>query len=237
MMAKGEGEHWWFASRREIVAAVLCTLGLPRPARIMEIGCGTGGNLEMLSHFGEVTAVEMASAARALIRERWKGPLIEGWLPDGLPGLAPDFDLVVMLDVLEHIEADSESLARVMGLLKPGGVLLLTAPAFPSLWSHYDTRHHHFRRYRLRPLKRQVVEAGFEVLRSTYFSTLLFPLIAGIRLVERFTGLRPPMDELSVPPPLLNRTLRMIFSSERYLVPRISLPFGTSVLVSARRRG
>ena len=82
-----------------------------------------------------------------------------------------------------------------------------------------------------------MVEAGFEVLRSTYFSTLLFPLIAGIRLVERFTGLRPPMDELSVPPPLLNRTLRMIFSSERHLVPRISLPFGTSVLVSARRRG
>lgn len=190
----------------------------------------------MLSDFGDVTALEMAPEARAIARKRWGRQVLDGSLPEPLPSIDPDFDLVVMLDVLEHVEADGESLVRVAGLLKPGGHLLITVPAFSFLWSNHDVFHHHFRRYRRRPLRRLVEGAGYDVLRTTYFNTLPFPLIAGVRMVGRLTGARPPETRLSLPRPVMNRALRAVFSSERFLVSRIALPFGVSLLVLARRR-
>ncbi len=235
-MAEVEREHWWFAARRQIIATVIGGLRLPRDARILEIGCGTGGNLEMLSGFGHVVAVEMAAQARALTRRRWSGPLIEGWLPDGLQELDGEYDLVVMLDILEHIEADADSLATVARLLRPRGHLVITVPAFPILWSQHDVAHHHYRRYRRGPLAQLVKNAGLTILQASYFNTVLFPLIAASRLLERCAGSSATSDVLSLPSASLNRVLQFVFANERHFIPWAALPFGVSLLTVAQRR-
>lgn len=232
-MAAAEGRHWWFAARRRIIARMLRRLDLPADARILEIGCGSGGNLEMLRAFGHLEAIEFDDAARAVARERSDIAIGRGALPDGLPEFAAPFDLVVMLDVLEHVERDEQSLGRLIGLLKPGGHLMLTVPAFRFLWSAHDTFHHHYRRYRRGPLRRMLEQAGFDLDYAGYFNTFLFPLVAGARLLDRVMGGGDPQAGLKVPAAPLNAVLREIFALERLIVPVLPLPFGVSLLIIA----
>src|SRR6185312_16486006 len=110
-------------------------------------GCGSGGNLPMLAEFGEVSAFELDEAQLQRARERGIGTIARGSIPDALPFEGQRFDLVVMLDVLEHLEDDHAGLAAVLTRLAPGGFFLATVPAFPMLWSSHDVSHHHFRRY------------------------------------------------------------------------------------------
>lgn len=234
-MAEAEGRHWWFAARRRIIARMLHRLDLPADARILEIGCGSGGNLEMLGAFGDLQAIEFDDAARAVARRRSTVAVGAGGLPDGLPDFAAPFDLVVMLDVLEHIEQDGPSLDRLIGLLKPGGRLMLTVPAFQFLWSAHDTFHHHFRRYRRGKLRRLLERAGFAVDYAGYFNTFLFPLVAGVRLLGRLIGEGDPQAALKVPAAPVNAILREIFAAEQWIMRILPLPFGVSLMVVARK--
>jgi SAM-dependent methyltransferase len=233
-MAAVERHHWWFRGRRALVAEAIGRLPLAAEAAIVEIGCGTGGNLAMLETFGRVTAVEGAAEARALMRERVGRDSVAGWLPEPLPLHDRAFDLAVLLDVLEHVEDDAAGLRRIARLLRPGGHLVLTLPAFPALWSAHDDAHGHHRRYRRRGVRTLLAACGFEVLRATHFNTALFPAVAALRMVARRLGAEPPGHRLAPLPRAVNALLEAVLAAERRLLRVVDLPFGVSLLVTAR---
>jgi SAM-dependent methyltransferase len=141
--------------------------------------------------------------------------------------------LIVLFDVLEHIEEDVEVLQILKSRLKPGGCLLLTVPALPALWSYHDDIHHHFRRYRKGELAKRVLEGGYELTTVSYFNTLLFPLVAAVRLLKRLSG-KVLYGDLVLPQPWLNGLLKWTFATERHVVGIIPLPIGVSLLAVAR---
>ena len=232
MMALEE-THWWFVARRSILEQVIGKLSLPKSAEIFEVGCGTGGNLAMLADHGRVYAMELDETARIFASNLKLGEVRAGCLPDALPFPERQFDLIVLLDVLEHVEEDTASLQALAAKLKPSGWLLITVPAYAWLWSKQDVMLHHKRRYLLRNLHQIVSYAGYKVHFVSYFNFVLFPLIAVIRLVQGLFG--KGGNELTMPPKLINKMLILLFSAERHLLERLSLPFGVSIMLLAQK--
>ncbi len=233
-MARLDGQHWWFTARRRILDGVIERIVQPpQNARILELGAGTGHNLAMLSRFGEVEASELDPVARGLASERLGKPVVEAALPDLAMFPQESYDLVALLDVLEHVSDDSASLGAILGLLKRGGALLLTVPINPWMWSAHDAAHHHHRRYRKDEIARLAREAGYEIELLSPFNTLLFPPIAAVRLLGKLTGKDDSDDAL--PPAPVNRILEAIFGLERGLVGRVPMPFGVSLVAVLRR--
>lgn len=232
-----EDRHWWFVARRRILTEALERfVDLPPEARLLEVGCGTGGNLSMLGRFGSVAALEPDAEARRLASRHGQADIRDGRLPSAIPFNGTRFDLVAALDVLEHLDDDAATLEALHDQLHPGGWLVLTVPAFSFLWSRHDEKHHHKRRYRKAGLVHLVTRAGFVPVRVTYFNTLLFPLIAGVRLLKTLFALGGKPDD-DMPSPLVNRLLTAVFSSERRLLGRVPFPAGVSLLMIARRAG
>ncbi len=155
---------------------------------------------------------------------------------DALPFADAQYDLLTLLDVIEHIDDDRAALVESRRVLKPGGTVLIMVPAYTWMWGRQDEIAHHKRRYTRPRLVSLLADSGFEVLRATYFNTLLFPPIAAIRLARRVIGDDAETSdfELSRPGPL-NTLLARAFSFEARLLDRVRFPFGVSVLVIARR--
>lgn len=231
-MAAHDSTHWWYRARRDILADYLTRYAaLPADARILEIGCGTGHNLPMLSGFGRVEAIEIDPAARAIAGERLGRPVGDAPLP-ALPGVERGaYDLVAVLDVVEHIEDDVAALKAMGDLLKPGGKILIAVPAHQWMWSAHDVVNHHHRRYSKATLAAAIERAGLRAKKLTYFNSLLFPLAAAARLAGRMTG-RDDSDD-SPPPKPLNTAFETIFRLERHLVGRLPMTPGVSIVTLA----
>ncbi|WP_017930845.1 class I SAM-dependent methyltransferase [Robiginitomaculum antarcticum] len=228
-----QDKHWWFAARRNILTTLISTLKLGDNARILEAGCGTGGNLHMLSQFGEVTAFEHDDDALIMARQKGSYTLAQGTLPQKSPHYAEPFDLIVAFDVVEHIEEDIESLKTLRQSLRPDGSIVITVPAFPFLWSKHDETHHHFRRYTRKNLRTVLEEAGYNVAYMSYFNTMLFPVIAGIRTLKKIFGMTGSADD-TMPTKAVNSILQKVFASERHWVGKVSMPFGVSLVAVAK---
>ncbi|HKR25285.1 MAG TPA: class I SAM-dependent methyltransferase [Allosphingosinicella sp.] len=234
-MAEQDQVHWWYVARRRILAALIAReVALPADARILEIGCGTGHNFEMLRGFGRLDAVEVDSAARALASSRLGHAVSAAPLPalDGIPDRT--YHLIALLDVLEHVDDRADSLRSIAAKLAPGGRILVTVPAYQWMWSAHDVAHHHKLRYSKRGLRRDAEAAGLKVRRLGYFNSLLFPIAAAVRLVGKALGRTESDDKIPARP--LNRLFTGIFGLERHLVGRIPLPAGVSLfaLLSTR---
>lgn len=234
-MAETEAGHWWFRGRRDILATILSGLELPRDPSILEIGAGTGGNLAMLSRFGKVSAVEMDGTALQLAREKTGGvyDIRSGRCPDDMPFPDRSFDLVCLLDCLEHIADDAGSLACAARMLKPRGAVLITVPAYQWLWSRHDVFLHHQRRYSRRSLQALVTRCGLRLDRISYFNTLLSPLAIAARVSDQLRGSETATGA-GIPSQPINSALHALFSTERHWLTRASLPFGISLMAIVR---
>jgi SAM-dependent methyltransferase len=233
-MAELDQHHWWFIARRRILETLIRRVVRPgSEAKILEVGCGTGPNLAMLGRFGSVDASELDPSARALSSKRLGRPVEEARLPDLGMFQRNAYDLVALLDVLEHVPDDVASLRAIHRRLKPGGALLLTVPSAPWMWSAHDVAHHHFRRYSKAHLSRVIRDAGFEVQLLSHFNTLLYPPIALARIIGKLTRSKSADDKL--PGSLVNRLLERVFGLEAGLIGRLPMPFGVSLVAVLRR--
>lgn len=232
-MAEIDGEHWWFVGRRAIVAKLIERYApAERPLRILEVGCGTGSNIAMLEQFGRVDAIEPDDGARAVATQRSGVAVKGGFLPAAADALEDGaYDLIVLLDVLEHIPGDREALTALAPKLKPSGKLVLTVPAAPWMWSAHDVAHHHQRRYTAATLTRVLAKGGFRPVHRGHFNSLLFPAIAAARALGQVT--RRSGGDDAMPGGLVNRVLGGLFGAERHWIGRVSLPFGVSLAVVA----
>jgi SAM-dependent methyltransferase len=233
-MAELDQHHWWFRARRLILKALIeRVVRSPKKARILEVGCGTGHNLAMLKTFGRVEASELDRCARAVANKRLPGKVKEAKLPDLSMFERNGYDLIALLDVLEHVPDDLASLRAIHRRLKPGGALLMTVPANPWMWSAHDAAHHHFRRYTKKQLEELFLRSGLEVQLLSYFNTLLFPLVAAARVMGKITRKDSADDKL--PGEWVNATLDKIFGVEAALLGRVPMPFGVSLVAVVRR--
>jgi len=228
-----EKEHWWYATRLGILMHFLEKhMDLSRRIRSLDVGCGTGAAMEMFSRRFEAYGLDPSPHAIEFCRQRGLTNLFLGDLA-GYPA-GERFDLVTFLDVLEHVEDDRGALLAAHKLLGDGGKLLITVPAFPSLWSPLDVMLHHKRRYTPGQLREVVTSAGFLIRHLTYFNTLLFPVALVRRVASRATHTET-MGDLEIPGRALNTILRKIFELEKPLIPKVSFPFGLSLLCWAEK--
>ena len=226
-MAEIDRDHWWFVARRRIIARLIDRYR-PKagPLRILEVGAGTGSNLELLQSYGTVDAIEPDDGARAYAEKRSGLSLKSGYLPD-VPLDDGAYDLIVLLDVLEHIPGDVAALAYLRAKLAPGGRIIVTVPGSPWMWSAHDVAHHHQRRYTPASLNGVFRAAGLRPRFTTHFNSLLFPLIAAVRLLGKLSGKEGGDDAMPSAP--VNAALTAIFGAERHWVATLRIPFGVSM--------
>lgn len=232
--ARLERTHWWFRGRRKILRRILARLDLPSGARVLDLGCGTGANGPVLAEDGRFVVGVDASPVPLGFGARGHAGRLRG---DALrlPFADASFDLVVALDVLEHID-DDHAAARELGrVARPGASLIVFVPALQILWGLQDDVSHHKRRYDRAGIMATVRAGGFTVERTTFFNSLLFPPILAARLAMRVRRPAAVESENQIGGPLTNALLGGIFGLEAPLLDRIDLPIGVSLACIARR--
>lgn len=233
-----EQTHWWYIGRRKIIFDwVLQILSNYTAPKILDIGCGTGFNLEYLQQRGYTNLVGLDFSTDAL-KFCQSRRLTQLTLGDGAgpPFGDSSFDVIMALDLIEHLEDDESALQAVARLLKPDGSLVIFTPAFNFLWGLQDEVSHHHRRYTAAQLRRKLETNGLIVNKLTYTNTFLFPLIWVGRLILRLSGNNiQGTSENDLHPTWSNKILEFIFSAERPILRHMNLPFGVSLLCVARK--
>jgi SAM-dependent methyltransferase len=229
--------HWWYAGRRRVLHAALGRLGLPDGADVLDAGCGTGRTMDDMRRYGTVRGFDLNPEGVEHARQRGHAEVSVARLEE-IPYPDASFDLVTCLDVLEHTPDDRVSLRELRRVVRPGGRLVVTVPAYQLLWSSHDVANHHYRRYRRSQLRRAGVEAGWEPGDWTYFNSVLFLPGALVRVGER---LRRPQkrrgrSNVALTPRSLDSVLEWPMRFEAALVRRgLRLPVGMSLLMVFRR--
>ncbi len=246
---KAETEHFWFRARNRAIAAIVRQVvsAFPAGCRVLEVGCGTGNVLQVLERIcgsDSVTGLDLFEEGLRYARKRTSCRLVAGDVHN--PPFNSQFELVGMFDVLEHLPDDQQVLRDLRRLLVPNGVLLVTVPAHPALWSSFDVAARHCRRYTTHDLRRKLAAGGFEVMYVSEFMAALFPLAWVKRRLFRSRREPPPADEADHYRELAIRELKIVpgfntlmtwlLSCEAGLLARRRrLPFGTSIVALARQ--
>jgi ubiquinone/menaquinone biosynthesis C-methylase UbiE len=243
-----EDRHFWFRARNKMIGSLVEveTSQCPEGYRVLEIGCGTGNVLQLLENVcrnGRVIGMDLFNEGLNFARRRVSCSLVQGDLHAS--PFAAQFQVVGMFDVLEHLSDDCEVLQNVYDMLVPGGVLFLTVPAYPSLWSYFDEASHHTRRYILADLNQKLQKTGFKVEQISYYMVSILPLVWAERKLQ---GKNPPKNvdseqaahdltvkELKIIPGI-NEILGWLLERETWwLMKKIRLPAGTSLMALARK--
>jgi SAM-dependent methyltransferase len=235
IMFRVEQSHWWYTGRRKILASFLediCRRVTDRRPRILDVGCGTGANLLMLSQYGDAEGVDLSEDALAFCRERGLEKVKLG-AAEKLPYDDGTFDLVTALDVVEHLDDDLAGLREMRRVLRPGGRVLLFVPTFMFLWGLQDDVSNHRRRYRLPELRRVLEQAGFEIERTTYANITFFLPILLARKLMRVTGIKAE-SENNINVSAFNGLLGGMLGAESVVLKYMNIPFGVSGLCVAR---
>jgi SAM-dependent methyltransferase len=233
-----EDKHWWFVGRRAILESFLQQIiqnlksKIQNP-KILDVGCGTGANLEMLKQYGESEGVDVSDDALEFCRK--KGLKVHKGLAEELPFEDETFDLVTALDVVEHLDDDIAGLKEMLRVLKTGGKTLIFVPAFMWLWGVQDDISNHRIRYTRKEIVERLEKAGFTIERATYANITFFaPILAG-RVLMKITGIKPE-SENNVNVSALNGFFGKIFSSEKYWLKNANFPFGVSIVIVAKKK-
>ena len=230
-----EEQHWWFIGRRQLFGKIINSLALPQNPNILDIGSSTGTNLRLLADLGQtnIRGLDMSPEARDFCAEKGLAEVLLGDIKD-IPYEDNSVDLALATDVIEHIDEDDLALIEIYRILKPGGYLLLTVPAFQSLWGIQDDVSQHKRRYKKKWFNNLVKSSGFEIEKSYYFNYLLFiPIWITRVLLKSFrSSLRAETDINSK---LINVILLKIFTADILSAGIVRPPFGVSILTLGRK--
>ncbi|NPA90681.1 MAG: methyltransferase domain-containing protein [Chloroflexi bacterium] len=240
-----EDRHWWFATRTRAILAYLDMFLGPgdHRRRVLDVGCGAGNMAHHLRHYGRYIGVDINPRPLRVARER--GLTVHQGSADALPCASESFDLVALLDTVEHVPNEAGVFSEAYRVLKPGGKLLVTVPAFMFLWSKNDILNKHQRRYTRPELVRKLQEHGFRVLRSSYNNFFIFPLAAAIILARRGRFepdlASPHFDdeayqvEMEPTPEPLNTLLHGVGRVEAAVLRRVPFPWGTGIIAIAEK--
>ncbi len=236
-MARLEDQYWWFVGRRFIVRNLIQRFWKPKtnPALILDLGCGTGGSFSLLRNWGTVIGLDASPIALKFARKRGMKYLVLGDA-QCLPFDENRFDLVAVLDVLEHLEEDCQALKEIWRVLKPNGAVVFTVPAFMSLWSVHDIALGHKRRYLFNEVHDKFVCAGFQLRHLSYAICPLLPAVFVFRKVQNLLmrNKEPATALIELPKPL-NRLLIALLQFEAVTLPFVRFPFGVSLVGFAEK--
>jgi len=230
-------DWWWSRGRRALVKSLVSRYADgAQVKKVLEIGCGTGATIEQLKPLAEIVCgLDISPAALRYCRQRGIDSICVADV-SSLPYQSNEFDLVIGVDVIEHVDNDVSALREIYRVCRPGGLMILTVPAFQFLWSRRDEQHHHKRRYTLSQFRERVADAGFSVKRASYINMpLLLPLFLLVKvghLLRRNPSAK--MDFVLVPPPI-NAMLSAVVEREAGWLRRADLPIGTSIMCVALR--
>src|SRR5258706_9542533 len=200
-MYKLESFYWWFVARRNLLDALIKSVAREFDDPIMlDVGCGTGINYSVISKYGAAVSTDASQEALKFSKSRGVGDLVRSNV-ETLPFNGASFDVVTALDMLEHVDDDLRALDELNRIMKVGGVLVITVPAYGFLWSEHDEALHHRRRYAASELRNKLTRSGFEVERVTYYITFLFFPILFMRFVQSVsrTSIHPKTSHVILP--------------------------------------
>lgn len=235
-LKKIQNIHWWFVAKREIVLDMFehfCQLK-PLP-KILDVGCGMGLMLESLQEYGEVYGVDASYDAVEYCQNKWGKNIIQGTLPGNISFEKGSFDVVVALDVLEHIDDDKAALHECYELLNKDGVMLITVPALNCLWGYNDVAVQHKRRYNKQDLISKCKQEGFKIEKCSYYNFWLSGPIWLVRKVKNILKIEKDDMQGKVRDNFINKILYRIFSSEKFHLRRGGYPFGVSLILVAKK--
>jgi len=226
-------KHWWWRARTEFIVETLERLRPPGGwPTILDVGCGEGLFFDRLSTFGDVEGVEVEEALQP--DTTWRDRIHTQPFDDSFqPGKR--YSLILMLDVLEHLVEPDVAVRTAGRLLGEDGIFLATVPAFQALWTNHDVLNHHLRRYTKATLRSLIASSGLQVRELEYFFHWTFPTKMLVRLYERVFRSRPEVPQ--VPPAWMNQSLYALSRIEQRTARWLPLPFGSSLMVVARRVG
>jgi len=233
-----EETHWWYRARRDIIFDWVKRIALAhKDPQFLDIGCGTGFNITHLHNLGynQVMGLDFSSDALAYGHSRQLKALICGTAEE-LPVQHSCYDIILTLDILEHLDDDRKALSEIFRVLKPGGSLIIFVPAFRFLWSFQDEISHHQRRYTPKELREKISQAGFELQKLTFVNSLLFPIVWLGRIILRaFPEHFKITSESQMNPSWMNSFLYHIFLSELFLLRFMDFPFGVSIFCVCKK--
>lgn len=241
-----ENSHWWFRWRYDLITKLVSSLKQHKADdsfRILDAGCGTGQMTKHLAAIGDAFGLDSAYEAVSFAQSRGVDRLVRGSIT-APPFADGSFDCVLALDVIEHVDDDMGILTSLFQVIKPGGHLIITVPAFDALWSEHDEINHHKRRYRAPQLKMLIQEAGFEIERVSYCNTVFYlPVLVTRKAKNAWRAIsrrrsdenRPLQSDLGDYPAPINHALYSLMRAETRIMDRVDMPFGVSILAVAKR--
>ena len=225
--------HWWHISKRRTVKTLISKFCKKKKLKILDMGCGAGKNMEELGILGNVFGIDKSFEAIDYCRAR--GLVNVGQGSTDKSGFGKNtFDLITLLDVLEHTD-EHKTFTEAKRILKNNGNILITVPAYGWLWSKWDEVLHHKRRYNKSMIEKLLKNEGFKIIKISYFYSFLIIPVLLIRWVKMLGSNQYYSSDFKLSLPIINKLMVLLCNLERMLMMRFSLPFGTSLVVLARK--